>query len=222
MTTGFLKLKKCYICGAGNRYPEIGSSVAYVGTRDLDTRFSQTQRTAMYLWIQQCISCGYCSNDISTGTPIIKEIVASDIYKAQLTKATCPQTANAFLCRSMILEATGDLLNAGWSSLYAAWICDDNGSKKNAVESRKQAFDFFEKARQTPQSFGTKGEEVVLMIDLLRRSNQLDKAQTLCALELDAYPDDRTKAILEFEAELIEKKDCKSHSVSEALEDLNL
>lgn len=222
MTTGFLKLKKCYICGSGNRYPEIGSSVAYVGTRDLDTRFSQTQRTAIYLWIQQCLSCGYCSNDIASGTQAVKEIVASDQYKQQLAKAACPQTANAFLCRSIILEATGDLLNAGWSALYAAWICDDNGSKKNAVESRKRAFGFFEKARQAQQSFGAKGEEAVLMVDLLRRSNQMDKAQTLCGLELSVDRDERTKAILEFEAELIEKKDSKSHTVAEALEDLNL
>jgi len=149
-------------------------------------------------------------------------MVASDMYKQQLAKAACPQTANAYLCRSMICETTGDVVNAGLSCLYAAWICDDNGSKKNAIESRKRAFGFFEKARQAGQLFGKQGEVAVLMIDLLRRSNQLDKAQTLCDLELSANHDERTKAILEFEAELLEKKDVKSHSVSEALEDLNL
>jgi hypothetical protein len=222
MTTGFIKEKKCYVCGSGNRYPELGSAVAYIGAKDLDTRFSQTQRTAIYMWVQQCLSCGYCSNDIAAGVPAVKDIVSSEEYKKQLAKPSSPQTANAFLCRSMILEVQGDAVNTGWSSLFAAWICDDNGSKKNAAECRKRAFSFFEKARKEKVPFGTPGEEAVLLIDLLRRSSQFDKAQTLCELESSAEHDERQKAILSFEAELIEKKDSKCHTVSEALEDLEL
>lgn len=221
MTTVFLKEKYCHVCGAGSRYPEIGSGIHYTGSKDLDTRPSQMQRSSVYMWVQRCLSCGYCAPDISRGSEGTKEIVRSQEYRRQLIDRAYPETANSYLCRAMIREKGGALGDSARAVLYAAWVCDDNGFKDKAAECRRRAAEIFGRLRDQGEC-GTQDEETdaVLMVDLYRRAGEFERAAQLCEKELSQSHADETVAMLEFEQDLIEDHDTACHTSAEAFEDL--
>ena len=221
MTTVFLQEKHCYVCGAGSRYPEIGSGFSNAGTKDLDTRPSQVQRSSVYMWIQRCLSCGYCAPDISRGSEGIGEMVYSDEYRRQLIDRAYPETANSYLCRSMIMEKAGETADAGRAILFAAWVCDDNGYKEKARECRRRAAAIIEKVgKRGERCTHDKETDAVLMVDLLRRAGDFDRAAQLCKEELSKEHTEETVALLEFEEDLIEDRDASCHATSEAHEDI--
>ena len=149
MTTVFLREKKCFICGIKNQHPETNFSMDNVGTRDLDGRPSLIRRSSVYLWIQRCISCGYCAMEITKGKPEFKNIISTPEYKLQLSNSAYPETANAFLCYSMLEENSGNFADAGWSAVFASWICDDNGYTKSSSDCRNRAIELFANAKET-------------------------------------------------------------------------
>jgi hypothetical protein len=220
MTTVFLSDKKCFVCERKNRYPQAGSSVMIIGTKDLDGRPSQMQRSAIYMWIQRCIYCGYCAVDISNGNENDRNLVESQEYKSQLTDKTYPETANAYLCRAMLSEKISKYSDAGWAAVYAAWVCDDNDYNAAAATCRGRALSLFQKAREAGQPFGeTREEENLLLIDLMRRRGEFATARVLCEKELEESHNDTILDSLYFEQELIGRGDKASHCSEEAIED---
>ncbi|MCX7725350.1 MAG: hypothetical protein N2053_00725 [Chitinispirillaceae bacterium] len=217
MTTVYITDKKCYFCGTSNKYPMGSIGIGIVGTRDLDGRPTHILRSAVYLWIQRCSACGYCAPEISTGEEEFKEIIESKEYTVQLTNNKFPETANSFLCYSMIMAKKKQFADAGWSSIFAAWICDDNGYKESAVECRRRALQFFFKAKENNQKFAeTEEQEKVYLIDTYRRIGDFDTAAALCEEELNKSHSEKILNILYFEKLLIEKKDSSVHYDSEA------
>ncbi len=220
MPTVFMMLKPCYVCGAEGRCPDIGAHGSYHGPRDLDTRPSVSQRSSIYMWVQRCQNCGYCGPDIAKGDDLSKEVVDSEEYQKQLTDSAYTETANSFLCRSMILEKLGDFVEAGWACVYAAWVCDDSGFDKSAAKCRGRAIELFRRAQTEKMPFApSRGEEIILLVDLLRRSREFDEAAKLADVELSLDDEERTKTILTYEMDLIEEKDSAIHTESEAFEE---
>lgn len=142
MPTVFMMVKPCYVCATQGRCPDIGAPGSFHGPRDMDTRPSVSQRSAIYMWVQRCQSCGYCGVDISQGEPVAKEMVQTDLYRRQLNDSAFSETANSFLCRSMILDNLGDWVEAGWACVYAAWVCDDSGFEESGATCRRRATAF--------------------------------------------------------------------------------
>ncbi len=220
MPTVFMMEKPCYVCGNEQQLPDIGGAAAYHGPRDLDTRPSISQRSSIYMWVQRCHSCGYCAPDIAKGDPSVKEVVASKAYQTQLGNPDFSETANSFLCRSLIMEHQGDYVEAGWSCVYAAWVCDDSGFDRSGRICRERALQWFQRAQQEKMPFGlNRSQEMVLMVDLLRRARRFDEARNLAEVELSLEPDERTTALLTFETDLVEEKDSRLHTESEGLEE---
>ncbi len=219
MTTVYLKEKSCYVCGKENRYPIVSLAFDTVGPHDLDGRSSHIRRSAVYLWVQRCISCGYCAMEITEGDPLVHDIVKSPDYKRQLIDPVYPDTANSFLCHSMIMKALGEYAAAGWSSVFAGWICDDNNYTDAAKKCRERALELFTKATEAGQQFGNdRISEKIYMIDLYRRCGRFQEAAEICDEELEKQHPSHTLDILCFERDLIEKKDTASHSDTEAEE----
>jgi len=219
MTTVFLKEKKCFVCGTGSRYPETSSAMSFSGPRDLDSRPAEMQRSSVYLWVQRCLSCGYCAPDISVGGDGLKAQVTAEAYVKQLNDPHFPETANSYLCQAMILEEKQDFASAGWALLFAAWVSDDGGKKESSRECRKRAISYFERARQRHQAFApSRGEEVVILVDLFRRSGQFNAASNLCDIELQAGHDQHILDVLLYEKELIGAVDIRKHTVREAVD----
>jgi len=219
MTTVFLNVKKCFICGAQNRCPDSGTQAGYTGAKDLDTRPCALQRSSVYMRVQRCISCGYCAHDISRGTEAARAVVAGDSYQTQISNPRFSDTANSFLCQCLILEQQKDFPDAGWTCVFAAWICDDNAMHDAAADCRRQAISLFARAGENKQRYAAdKNQEMLLMIDLLRRSGQFEPARKRCEIELNMDCDDDTFAILSFQMKLIDAGDARCHTVRDALE----
>ncbi|MBN1983568.1 MAG: hypothetical protein JW795_18675 [Chitinivibrionales bacterium] len=220
MTTVIFIDKTCYVCAAKSRYANIGISPPMLGKpHDLDGRAATTQRSSIYLLVQKCPSCGYCAADISKGEPIIKEIMASAEYTDQLHDTRFPETADVFLCRSLLDARTGNYGRAGGASLCASWICDDSLSYQTAAfECRIKALQFFQLARENRQPFNpSPQEEALIIIECLRRTAQFSTALAECKKELRKTDEKEFRQLFDFEKSLIKKKDTTRHTRTEVL-----
>ena len=219
MTTVFLTEKQCFVCESKNRYPVVDLTLSIVGPRDLDGRPAHIQRSSVYLWVQRCIVCGYCAPEITEGQAEDRERVKKPEYVTQLSDPRYPDTANAFLCHSMLMKEGGLFADAGWAAVFAAWICDDNGYHESAVVCRGLAIELFKEGKACGQDFGeTPDVEQVYLIDLHRRRGEFEAAAAICDAEFEK---EHTEAILDklyFERELIEKRDIACHNDTEAEE----
>lgn len=220
MSTLYLTEKRCFNCNAQAKYPLIDPYITIVGPKDLDGRPSQIQRSSVYIWIQRCHNCGYCAQDISTGDTIEKEVIESAQYQSQLKDLLFPETANSFLAHSIFMIRKNFFADAGWDTVFASWICDDNGFKESAVKCRIKAIELFLHAKKNNQQFApTSIEENVYLIDLYRKSALFDNALELCNLELkQEYLDEKFLSLLLYEKELIELNDTSCHNEIEAEE----
>lgn len=220
MPTVFMMLKPCYVCGTEGRCPDIGAPGSYHGPRDLDTRPSVSQRSSIYMWVQRCQNCGYCAPDIAMGDDSVRPVVNTEAYQKQLSDTEYSETANSFLCRSMILESTGDFVEAGWACVYAAWVCDDSNFGVSARRCRERAIALFHKATAEHMPFAPdRSSEVILLVDLMRRGADFEGASKLLDVEMGMEHDERSMALLQLEQDLVEDKDRKIHTESEAFEE---
>jgi hypothetical protein len=217
MTTVCLSDKQCFNCNTKSKHPMGNLTMGNVGVRDFDGRPTLILRSSVYLWIQRCPSCGYCAPDITSGDDADRAVVGGEAYRAQLNNNAYPETANAFLCHSLVMRNRLLFADAAWAAVFASWICDDNGYNESAYQCRGSAIDLFESARKEQQDFAdSKEEEQTYLIDLYRRRSQFDIASRLCDEELEGEHSDRILDILYFERDLIDKRDSAAHSDSEA------
>lgn len=215
MTTAYRTEKKCAVCGNVSQHFEITSTIV-IGSSDLDLRPPELKRSTIDMWVQRCPSCGYCAPDISELIEKSEEIVRSESYQQQLNNPEFPELANSFLCCSLIKENTGNLSEAGWNSLFAAWACDDAKNDVSAQACRKRAADLFRKARANGQKFAEQEAlEDVIMADLLRRAGQFEEALEFCNDGLEKKPEKICADILMFQMDLISRKDTARHTIGE-------
>jgi hypothetical protein len=192
-------------------------SLGNVSSRDLDGRPTNILRSSVYLWIQRCPSCGYCAPEIASGEESDRTVVSSDSYRRQLDDGNFPETANAFLCHNIIMCNRDLFADAAWATVFAAWICDDNGYVESARLCRGNAIELFKKARAYGQNFAESNvQEQIYLIDLHRRKAEFEVASELCEEALLEEHTDKMFDLLYFEQELIDKRDSAGHSVSEA------
>jgi len=220
LTSFTWEAKKCAICGSYNIY-EKPASLFIFREPDLDLRMFVLGRDHfLRTLVEVCPSCGYCAIDSSKKIGKAEKLVRSDHYKRQFNNPNFPELANAFLCSAMIQESVNDYAKAGLSCIYAAWACDDEGFETAARDCRKKAIVLLQKARKNKQRFLDKGseEEELLIIDLLRRSGQFERALELCDKTSKKNPKKRVLDILKFQKQLIEKSDTKCHNLSEVFE----
>jgi len=217
MTT-FLKVeKKCAVCGATSQQAELGSTSIF-GKPDLDGRPAELARSTIDMWVERCPSCGYCAKDLSEAEEGASEVVQTARYRSQLDDEEYPQLANSFLCLSLIQEHMGSYAKAGWSSVHAAWACDDEKCRDAARRCRMRALTLFEQARKKGQAISREpGAEDARMVDLMRRSGLFESALELCDRALAKSPDATISRILGFERMLILGKDDACHTIEEAL-----
>ena len=226
MTTVSLVEKECFICGNKSRQAEAGirwNADPY----DLDLRPTGAMRSSIYMWMQRCLGCGYCAPNIgrgpSPGTTAAetRDVVDSEQYRTFLTAGEFSDSVGGFLCWSLLAESIDDFNKAGWAALHGAWVCDDDPRRSSvASECRRRALYFIEKARLANQNYAdTPFQEELLKIDLLRRLGYFDQAAAAVEKEQRSDHSRRGKCILAYEEDLIEARDDRCHTISEALED---
>jgi hypothetical protein len=187
------------------------------GSPDLDLRPPEMKRSTMSCWVQECPHCGYCASRISDAFGGSSALLQGAVYWAQIRHPDYPPLANRFLCHAQLQEATGRWVPAGWSSLWAAWACDDATKDEAARECRRRAIRLFRAALERgEQVFHEQGGAEVILVDLLRRVEQMDEAEALAQAALRQAPGATIARCLQFERELIQRRDARVHQVGEA------
>ena len=221
MTTVIFIEKKCFVCETTRKY--VSPGLTDVGKPyDLDGRPYGSFRSIVYMTMQCCSVCNYCSPDIAQGSDQISKIIRHASYLQQLHDKSFPDVANSFLCWSVIQKEMKNFKEAGKASLNAAWICDDSYEyKKKSIECRKKAISFFKKAKFLNQTLcDTKFEESLLLIDLMRRCGMFKDALALLKEEYKRSHTEKEELTLQFQEKLIEKCDEKKHSISEVFSNI--
>lgn len=212
----------CDCCGEKSEQPEV-YSYSTAGS-DLDLREHHLGFDPIYLYIQRCPKCGYCAYnihkygceelEINNKNPnqdkldIIKAFINTDEYQAQLKDISMHQTANKYLCTSMIYEKLGDYEMAGTSAQRGAWVCDDFKDARNADILRSRAAGLY--LNHLNKSGDITVDKItfykLITTDLYRRSGEFDKAvEILNTIDSNKLADGESKFV-KVQSELIQAK----------------
>lgn len=218
MTTVDEEIARCGVCGTEQRVDVIMSTNAF-GSPDLDTRPPPMRRDLLGVEIQECDDCGYCAADISRAEDETRGIVRSEEYRQRLHDSAFPRLANRYLCWSMILEKQGELADAAWAAIRAAWACDDEEATDAARVVRMRAVSLIDRAREEDQLvMPIESGYHVVRADLLRRAGAFEEARATISEGLSEVEDEPIRSILGYQQELVEKGDEDRHLVSEVAE----
>jgi ribosomal protein L37E len=97
---------ECCVCGTKSIHLSVGSTNAF-GYPELDTRPPEMERSTIYHMIQRCLSCGYCSSDLSTCLGDTEAFVKSKNYQDILSTPSIPEEAASYLASSYIISLDG-------------------------------------------------------------------------------------------------------------------
>lgn len=195
----------------------ISSTISF-GSPDLDTRPPEMKRSTIFAWVQRCPDCGYCASDVSVSRPGVDAVVNSPDYKDQLNNPTYPELANSFLCKAILDRASLSLSEETWDFVHAAWACDDSQNHEQASECRRRAAETFLIAEHCGEKVtDQEGATTAILVDLLRRSGQFDRAKYIIESRRNLITNDIVRKILNFQYALIQRNDTYSHTVEEAL-----
>lgn len=218
MTTYYKEIKQCSVCGAENEYTGVGSTGTF-GPQDLDTRPPERKRSTIVAWVQRCQDCGYCAADVTeTCCPEAREIVISREYKGQLNDPTYPELANSFLCKAIIDSKSRAFAAATLSLMRAAWSCDDYGHLDQARKCRQEASEMLVIAEDDGKQISEqKGADTAILVDLLRRSGQIEIARKAIAARRTGITEEVIARILDFQDTLLDKNDVSCHTIAEVI-----
>jgi hypothetical protein len=209
--------KTCAVCGGKAKYRVLMSSNT-MGSQDLDTRPPEMLRSTISLWVEKCAACGYCATDIAKLLGPAKETVMGIAYKAQLSNPDFPELANKFLCRMLIEDEAGERKAAIYSAICAGWACDDANMPSAASVARELSIKrILDLSLKNEHYVDQKGADALLISDMYRRNGEFERARNFIAEGLKLEPAGMIKNILNFELELVGKKDTTIHKVSEAV-----
>jgi len=176
MTTLSEEEVECCACGTESIHMSIRSTNTF-GSPDLDTRPPEMQRSTIYLWIQRCPSCGYCSSDLSECNEDLKDLVESDEYQGIINGSDILKVAASFLASSYLHQKQHQHSESAWRAIYAAWICDDENNHEASKECRKEAISMIEKGEERSQKLAEQaGASEAITIDLMRRAGIYKKS----------------------------------------------
>lgn len=217
MTTIIPVETECSLCGARSEQRLVGA-IQTLGLPDLDTRPAELARSALPFGVQRCPSCGYCARDISLEYPEADRVIRTPAYEKILRKRTVSEKARQFLAWAAIQEVNGEYGGAGWSSLHAAWACDDADKLKGAAECRQLALErFTRQLMQLGHITGLDEPSIIRLVlaDLCRRTGHFEPAARWARDGQELHPSDIVRFALELELALIEDQDTASHSLEE-------
>jgi len=209
----------CSICDWKSMHPVIMSIYTQGLPTDLDGRPSIKEGlpTIDFL-VQRCPNCGYCAGYLGESHPDTKTVIETAEYKEQLNNRDYPSLANSFLCKAMVDNATGNLIGRTWSFIHAAWACDDDKKDDQAVLCRRRAAESLEATVRAGKKIVDQYEmNAVILVDMFRRSNQMENAKKLIKYMRNNTTDKKIRLIVDYELVLVQNKDVKRRTVEKAL-----
>lgn len=242
MTTMYPVRQVCAVCGAESEHHVIGSTNS-LGPSDLDMRPAPMARWNLAEEIQRCPECGYCARDISQATKSAKKVISTEAYQTQLQQGSLSEIPRYYLCAASILAADGELVDAGWAALSAAWAADDSEDMKKREEEpssssdpelaqflqqfasldpeaashcRRLAVGYWQEARERGGAIADdRPTESALLADLYRRVGDFETAQATAKAGIDARAEGVVFDMLNFQLGLIYAEDRGCHNLGE-------
>ena len=200
----------CAVCGTESRQPR-PRPVAPEQAPDLDLRPGEPLRSTMAAWLQQCPHCGYAAPDITRANPATAQAVAAAPFRALVNDAMHPALARRFLAWGHVLEEGGALHAAAEATLQAAWVADDEGDEELSRAWRLEAVALWRAGPVLDQ------EQLVRVVDALRRAEAWDDAGASARAAMAANPPEAAAQVLALEARLVAARDAGRHTVASAL-----
>ena len=112
----------------------------------------------------------------------------------------------------------GEHAVAGWEALAAARELDSRGYSDSARRCIEKAVEFWERAELEGETIAERlPTSQLAFADALRRVGRFEEAQRCCHRGLSGRPRGEIRSLLEFELELIGRRDAKAHSVDEVI-----
>lgn len=217
MTTLFQEELICTMCGAKSGHTDMFSTNSF-GSPDLDLRPPEMQRSTMDCWVQECPSCGYAYSSIEEKADNSEVTISSDAYVEILSGNLNGTLTGRFVKASLIAEQAADIDAAANYALSAAWAADDASNGTSANSCRHRAASLFE---ELLKGMDHSSEEAIsicaIMVDILRRSEQWEKAISLAETMLSQNLDPTIKSVLEFEISAASRHDAKCYTIDQAL-----
>jgi len=175
-------------------------------------RPAEPNRSTLPCWVQYCELCKYCAPDVSVASAAAERIIKSDHYLAQLMHPNFPDLANRFLCAALVLQMTGNDHDAFWNVMYAAWASDDLDNRIAAQLCRRRASRQLNEILEQGGNLGSQlGTEIVVLIDLMRRSGSGAEAMAASHKYLDRAHGSHVLGAIKLERQLITAGDDRSH-----------
>lgn len=207
---------QCGLCGTEAVFSLI-LSTSSIGSSDLDTRSPAMNRWVLESQVQRCPGCGYCASDVGVVSPDAPGVIKGQEYRDQLTDPSYPDLANSFLCKAILDRESKNFSEATWAFMMAAWVCDDADDVWQAIACRNKAVDTLMLAEIHKQHISKQEEmNVAILVDLLRRSKQVEQARKIIAARRGRITDDLIKRMLAYQADLLDKNDFSCHTIAEA------
>ncbi len=214
MSMIFSRTTKCAVCQSDVSIRVIGSTNAF-GPCDLDMRPPEMQRSTMHFWINVCHHCGYISSNIATlpegaTKETVEELLSTYKYRYTDDIDFSSELARNFYQYHMILMKFGRQDDAFYALRNAAWACDDEADKKNAVRCRLLALNLIDK--MIADNADNENLELV-KIDFLRRSGRF--AEVIERYSDKKYSKELLNKIVKFQIEKSEQEDDSCYTVGD-------
>jgi len=207
---------ECGVCGAEVEVAILVSTNQF-GHPDLDCRPPPMARGTMGFWVQECSACGYCAADITKATPEEQAICRGrpfQEFRSSLGKD--PRLARSFMTAAFVASQNGDHIGALNLNLFAAWVYDDLHAEKSAGGQRMVAAECLTAAHSVgSRRFDDAGSDEALLVDMLRRAGEFERASEVCREALSQSCNDNVRQVLEYEMFLCEREDSARHTMGD-------
>ena len=211
MTTMMDQVFKCSVCGAENVFPVLSSTNEF-GSPDLDLRPAPMRRWTMDTWVQECPECGYVSGTVTHPTSVSMEYLQSDEYRTTDGIHFKSLLAKRFYKSMKISLKDGNISNALYELMNAAWACDDEKDSENAVLCRKAAIPLITEMIKTKEE---KENLKLIKADLLRRSGCFE--QLLDEYKDTVFTQELMNKILAFQIAKAKERDSGCYNVAQVM-----
>ena len=201
---------ECAMCGNISRQTVVLSSHKYKGDMRLDSRIPED---AFKYRIQRCPHCNYVNNEISKRIGIAKEDLKTPEYEKFLNLKV-DNIAKNFMLSAVLFKQLNKQKESAMQYLKASWVFDDLNKEEYAEVCREKACELLLPYAETEDD----GDECLLCIDLYRKNRKFEKALELIA-RVDDTGIESIDQLVEFQKNLISKRDSDEHFASEVDED---
>lgn len=210
---------RCACCGTTADVVVICSTHAF-GSADLDTRPPEMMRSTLAYGVARCDACGYCAPELGETSPGAAEAMTGTRYRDLLADPELPEKTRQFACWAEIARAGKLWRERAWALVHAAWAADDAGHAAVAGTMRLAAVDAIAEAHEAGVRIaGQDGADEAIEVDLLRRAGAFDAAGRAILAGLRRVPEPLVRRVLEYQAELVDRRDIGAHVLAEVIKD---